>query len=551
MTLLIAQKQADGGVWMLADTAITDNKTEPHERAFTPKVFPVQGGRALAGFAGDLDTGLQAIADLEQLPDARSAIAHLLARRRGHQSLGFAYAWFDVEPRLAKVDHDKVEEVPTLHLGDDKAFESFQRIRHDPELVHPPDALTMLQLGVRDPGFRNDGATDAVAALWLLMASRTERDVGGWVLPYALTSNGASLLSYAYSTSDPILNHLLPGDIIPHGSAAGGGFSFSLTELSDHSGFVAYWLQQPGGFIYRKREGGSKFLKIQGDPLEFKERAAALLGFPIDIWFGDSSPRPVVDAVDMPDESGRRRTRRLTHDDGSYSYQWMRRTPDSFRLSQTFDLGDVPSPGPLPNLVIHQPSVRKEPRMPTTFRLVFNAPLNLATLNSLQSAVSQAIGDPDFSALELLVASPGGLHDAAFNLYGFFRSLPLPVHVHVIGSLNQMAVPAFLAGTRRTCVPDARFGFFPVEWTFGGSVQLASIETAIRDLRRDVALAKEIFRRHAKVPDERLDEFFGAAPANISAQEALDYGIVHEILNLNPDGTRQHGVRVITIGARP
>src|SRR5262249_32596089 len=110
--LLVARKQTNGSIWMLADSAITGGSIELHRREYALKVFPVQGGRALAGFAGDSDGGLSTILELDNLFDSSptAAISHLFERRRGYDKLGFAYGWFDSEPHLVRIDNDLVED---------------------------------------------------------------------------------------------------------------------------------------------------------------------------------------------------------------------------------------------------------------------------------------------------------------------------------------------------------------------------------------------------------------------------------------------------------
>lgn len=342
MTLLVARKQSDRAVWMIADTAITGGNIPLRERKFSPKIFPVQGGRALAGFAGDPVLGLRAIAELDDIPDAKSAVDHLKKRRQGTERLGFAYAWFDGEAHLVRVDDNKVTPQEVLHLGDQAATEQFQGERFDATIVHPPDALAMLQTASRDELFDPDETLgEAIYALWRLMAARPQHDVGGWVTPYALTSNGASLLPYAYSSTDPILSRLLPGEVVPHGTATGGGFGFSLTELPDHTGLVAYWKQISSGLIIRRQGNEIETHNVLGEPAEFKEKAKSEYGIAVDLWFGEEKQIRATRTQEICDEQGRPRLQVLEDENGTYAYRWLRRTAGSFYASGLItDTGD-------------------------------------------------------------------------------------------------------------------------------------------------------------------------------------------------------------------
>jgi hypothetical protein len=125
MTLLVAQRQIDGSIWMIADTAITKGPISLRERQYSPKILPIHNGRALAGFSGDPDLGLSAILELDGMSDTSPTAATSFMfekQRRGHEGLSFAYAWYDGSTHLTRIEHDRVEEVPTLHLGDDNTL---------------------------------------------------------------------------------------------------------------------------------------------------------------------------------------------------------------------------------------------------------------------------------------------------------------------------------------------------------------------------------------------------------------------------------------------
>ena len=107
------------------------------------------------------------------------------------------------------------------------------------------------------------------------------------------------LLTYSYSFSDPIIQHMRSGDIVRHGTAEGGGFGLSLTGWGANDGLVVYWLQKPGGMIFvRTREGFDEF-EFRGKPTEFKNAVLAKMGRPVDIWFGDSDPEGILESVSL------------------------------------------------------------------------------------------------------------------------------------------------------------------------------------------------------------------------------------------------------------
>jgi hypothetical protein len=217
------------------------------------------------------------------------------------------------------------------------AFDHFQRIRHNRELDPVPDAMTIFFSGSRAAEPVPQAANDAIVSMLKLFAEREERDVGGAPIAYHLTSEGAFLCGYGYSVSDPILSKIGPGSILPHGTAEAGGFGLSVTELGHGAGVVIYWLQQPGGTIFRKIANGFEALTFGGPPSQFKARAGAALGQQIEIMFGDQPSGPARSATVMRDELGQPSMVMVRHEDGAISFSTLNpRSP--FRTRATINL---------------------------------------------------------------------------------------------------------------------------------------------------------------------------------------------------------------------
>jgi hypothetical protein len=201
-----------------------------------------------------------------------------------------------------RIAEGSVRELPTLHLGVSEAFNHFQRVQLDPNIDPTPEAVRTFLHGSRAPV--PDGLLRAITSMLRVFAERSERDVGGWVTPYFLTSVGAFLCAYAYAVSDPILTKIGPGASIPHGTAEAGGFGLSVTEIGNSEGIAVYWLQQPGGLIFIRSRAGYQVHRIEGTPSEFTERASSVCGKSVELFFGGDSPGPPDSITIMRDENG-------------------------------------------------------------------------------------------------------------------------------------------------------------------------------------------------------------------------------------------------------
>lgn len=348
MTLLVAGID-EASAWMVADTAITEGEISPRERVYKPKIEAAHNS-SLLGFAGDFHYGQRTIREAALLPPGEAVLDFLVKGHREVPSVDFAYAfWTGHGPRLFRITGRGAEELATLHLGDDYAFNTFQSIRHKDFIDHAPKALHQLLCAVEGLDTVPEGLMTAISTMQQLFASRQEHNVGGWAVPYLLTKNGAQLCSYAYAVTDPILDKLPSGTLIPHGTAEAGGFGLSFTSLQEGDGMVVYWLQRPGGLVILRTEGGYEVHNFLGTPTVFRGQVQAALGRAAHLWFGDQPAGTPKSVSFLRDEHGRPRLA-VTQDDETFSFAWVQNTEEPFRASGaiTMDLESTRSAAPDP-----------------------------------------------------------------------------------------------------------------------------------------------------------------------------------------------------------
>jgi hypothetical protein len=271
---------------MVSDAMITGGDIGLRDRQYEIKILPSLDGKALIGFAGDQYHGARIVRSAAEGPAGEQRIGYLLAEHRQCPSVDLAYGYADEHgTHLWRIAQGEARELPAFHIGSSEAFDHFQRIRHATEIDPAPKAVETFILGTAIPPPEPLGT--ATATMLRLFAKRSQRDVGGWALPYLLTSDGVFFCSYAYSVSDPILTEAVSGSLVPHGTPAAGGFGLSVTELGRGEGLVVYWLQLPGGYLFVRNGTTIEEVKIEGNPSEFKEAAFRAIGRPIEILFGD------------------------------------------------------------------------------------------------------------------------------------------------------------------------------------------------------------------------------------------------------------------------
>ena len=291
MSLIIASVEANA-IWMVGDTAITGGTGETRDREFMPKILVGKTFPALVAFAGSAEFG-GASAEWAAAAATPDAALGLLAAESVGAGVQFAYAAVDAgRLRLHKVEDGRMSECSTLHIGNTEAFAAFQRVRHEDVNPYAPKALKSF-LCSRG----GEGLSLAIRSMIDLFATRAERDVGGWAVPYVLSAEGVSFCSYAYSVSDPVFDEIAPGSLIGHGTPERGGSTLSVMGLPNNMGMVVYWLQLPGGFVLTRSQQGCDQRMFRGGPTEFKAAVREAFSFDVDLWVVDQplgAPRHLV-----------------------------------------------------------------------------------------------------------------------------------------------------------------------------------------------------------------------------------------------------------------
>jgi hypothetical protein len=289
LTLIVAGSDGEQA-WMVADTAITDPKAEVRHRLRDVKIEPLQAA-SLVGFSDNPALARRVIAMAREVPVGAPALEKLVLGRKEYPRIELAYAFWDgdhTQLYKMKTSNPKPEKVTTLYLGSKLGYERFQRAKHS-KFDNAPHAVHTLFVGGKSRRKVPTSLVDAIWAMWKSFATTSDREVGGWPIPYVLNRDGAFLVEYGYSVTDPIVEHLRPGSPIPLGTAEAGRVSFSLTELGDGNGFVAYWLQKPGGYVFiRDPQGGGTEQPFDGLPTEFIDKVDKKLGRRIELMFGEA-----------------------------------------------------------------------------------------------------------------------------------------------------------------------------------------------------------------------------------------------------------------------
>jgi ATP-dependent protease ClpP protease subunit len=152
-----------------------------------------------------------------------------------------------------------------------------------------------------------------------------------------------------------------------------------------------------------------------------------------------------------------------------------------------------------------------------------------ATAKAVMAAVEQKLKD-GANRFVLLISSPGGNVFAGITLYNFLKGIPAALVTHNIGSTNSIAAAVFCAGEQRLSVPHGVFLIHGPRANFpqGAALERDQLEERLSSLRIDAENIAGIIAANTRRTEEQvLTDMLNRI--TLSPEQALDYGLVHEI----------------------
>lgn len=132
--------------------------------------------------------------------------------------------------------------------------------------------------------------------------------------------------------------------------------------------------------------------------------------------------------------------------------------------------------------------------------------------------------------INLYINSPGGSVDDTMAIYDTMRFVNSPVATYCIGSAQSGAAVILAAGTkgRRHALPHAKI---MLHQPWGGITgQAADIKIQAEEIIKAKKMINELLAKHTGQPIEKIEQET-ERDRYMSAQEALSYGLIDEVLS--------------------
>jgi ATP-dependent protease ClpP protease subunit len=166
-----------------------------------------------------------------------------------------------------------------------------------------------------------------------------------------------------------------------------------------------------------------------------------------------------------------------------------------------------------------------------TVYIKFFAGINYQTNKVLMGLIEQKLKD-GVGSFVILISSGGGNVSAGVSAYNFLKGIPAEVITHNFGDAYSIAVILFCAGSKRFCVPHARFLLHGIGFDVNAQTRFDEhiLDEKIKGLRIDRETIANIISDACGVKKKAKDVDTDILSNTVlNSQEAIEYGLVHEI----------------------
>jgi len=153
------------------------------------------------------------------------------------------------------------------------------------------------------------------------------------------------------------------------------------------------------------------------------------------------------------------------------------------------------------------------------------------TVKKLMQSVEEELKEK-IEQFVILISSSGGDVSAGISGYNFLKGIPAEVSTHNFGDTDSVAVVLFCAGTKRYCVPHARFLLHGVAFNIIANTKFDehALDEHIKRIKLDretiASIIADATKGRKKFKDVDKDILKNTV---LNSKESIDYGLTHEI----------------------
>lgn len=173
-----------------------------------------------------------------------------------------------------------------------------------------------------------------------------------------------------------------------------------------------------------------------------------------------------------------------------------------------------------------------QPDIATEMYATLSGRVEDAMVKRLFEKMAAAVTD-GVKTLHLMIQSSGGVIGDGIAIYNYLRNLPIDIIAYNGGMVQSIAVIAFLAASRRKASKTATFMIHKATFNAGLPTTSLQLSTVAHSLMVDDGRIEDILKEYLSMPEDkwnvhRFSDLF------ITAEEALDFGLIDEIADFAP-----------------
>ncbi len=170
---------------------------------------------------------------------------------------------------------------------------------------------------------------------------------------------------------------------------------------------------------------------------------------------------------------------------------------------------------------------------PTEAWFSFVGVLDLQIARTFISHFTDAIG-AQIKRVHLLIQSPGGNANEGIFLFEYLQSLPIEVLAYNCGHVGSAAVTAYLGAHKRIVSPHATFMVHKATTPHGAIYNAPTAQAVVDNLKVENGRIEAILKERVKLTRKQVRIFNSPADVILTAQEAIETGMAHEIGHFKP-----------------
>jgi ATP-dependent Clp protease protease subunit len=160
--------------------------------------------------------------------------------------------------------------------------------------------------------------------------------------------------------------------------------------------------------------------------------------------------------------------------------------------------------------------------------------IDFSKLAEIIKAIETGIKENKTKDVTILIDSIGGSVNASLAFYQWIKFNRISLTTVGLSMVASSAVTVLLAGSKRICFENTTFLVHRMTYPFDGEMSEYDLEEKTTFFRTGNSKVKTLYKKETRLSDDEIERLLSKDWIVITAKEAIEKGIVHEIIELEP-----------------